>query len=46
MKLKYKLLRRFKWLRKVNYWYLMTFHRKRTLKNFRQILEETIKEND
>lgn len=40
MKLKYKLMRKFKWARRLNHWYLMTFHRERTLRNFKAFLKE------
>jgi len=39
-KLKYRLLYKYKWLRKLQHWYQLTFHRKRTLENFRKFLEE------
>lgn len=40
MKLKYKLMRKYKWARKLYHWYLITFHKQRTLNNFRKFLEE------
>ena len=37
---------KFKWARKLNYWYLMTFHKERTLRNFKEFLKEIMTEED
>jgi hypothetical protein len=38
MKLKYRILYKFKWQKRLRFWYLMTFHKERTLRNFRAFL--------